>query len=220
MAEGTTTKQRRQPPTSGRDMSHGRDTSPKPYGVVAEFDNPDSLLSAAKSVHEAGYRDIDAYSPFPVHGLTDVIGFKDDKLGWVVFLHGVGGFLFGYFLEWWVSMGVQISSSALMHNGLLPYPHNVGGRPLFSLPSFFPPAYELTILFAAFGATFGMLAFNGLPKPHHPVMNAGSMARASSDRYVLCVEATDPRYNEDDVVKVMEGLKPISVERVMTSEGY
>lgn len=201
-------------------MSHGRDTSPKPYGVVAEFETPEQLLEAAKAARTAGYRDMDAYSPFPVHGLTDVMEFNDSKLGWVVFICGAIGLASGYALEWWTSMGVKVSNTALMHNGLLPYAHNVGGRPLFSLPSFFPPAYEMTILFAAFGATFGMLAMNGLPKPHHPVYNSAAMTRASSDRYVLCVEATDPTYDEDKVVKLFEGLKPLSVERVVTTEGW
>lgn len=201
-------------------MSHGRDTSPKPYGVVAEFDNPEALLDAAQKVRDAGYRDMDAYTPLPVHGLTDVMGWCDDKLGWVVFFHGVLGFGFGYLLQWWTSAGPNISSTALQVNGLLPYTMNVGGKPEFSIPAFFPPAYELTILLSAFGAVFGMLAFNGLPKPHHPVMNAASMARASSDRFVLCVEATDPRYDEDEVYDFMNGLNALSVERVMTTEGY
>jgi hypothetical protein len=201
-------------------MSHVRDTSPKPYGVVAEFDNSDALLEAAEKVKAAGYRDVDAYTPIPVHGLTDVLEWKDDKLGWVVFFHGIAGFAAGYFLQWWTSQGIPVSNTALQVNGLLPYPMNVGGKPEFSIPAFFPPAYELTILLAAFGAVFGMIAFNGLPKPHHPVFNAACMNRASSDRYVLCVEATDPRYDEDEIEELMNGLGSLSIERVMTSEGY
>lgn len=201
-------------------MSHGRDTSPKQYGVVAEFASGEALLSAAKFMRESGYRDMDAYSPIPVHGLTDVIDWKDDRLSWIVFGGGLTGFLAGYGLEWWTSNGINLSSTALQVNGLLPYAHNVGGRPLNSWPAFFPPAYELTILFAAFGATFGMIALNKLPKPHHPIFNAGSMKRASADRYILCIEATDPRYDEDKIASLLDETKPLSVERVMTSEGY
>lgn len=201
-------------------MSHGRDTSPKPYAVVAEFSDSDQLLEAARKTREAGYRDMDAYTPLPVHGLTDVMEWVDDRLGWVVFFGGIAGFIGGYLLQWWVSQGVPVSNTALQVNGLLPYPHNVGGKPLFSLPMFFPPAYELTILIASFGAVFGMLGLNGLPKPHHPISNAACMARASSDRYVLAVEATDPRYDEDELVRFMGTLNPLSVERVLTSEGY
>ncbi|MEZ5163522.1 MAG: DUF3341 domain-containing protein [Fimbriimonadaceae bacterium] len=201
-------------------MSHGRDTTPKPYAVVAEFDSPEALLEAAKTVRSNGYRDMDAYSPMPVHGLTDIIDFKDDKLGFVVFAHGVMGFLLGYGLQWWTSTGFNFGGTWFQNTGLNGYAHNVGGKPLFSYPAFFPPAYELTILLAAFGATFGMIAFNGLPKPHHPVMNAACMARASADRFVLAVEATDPRYDEDEVFELMNTLNPLSVERVWTEEGY
>lgn len=208
-------------------MSHGRDTSSKPYGVVCDFETPEELLEAAKAVREAGYRDVDAYSPLPVHGLTDVLEWKDDRLGWIVFLGGVKGFLVGYALQIWTGAGgfgtqqefMQIPSW-FQNTGLGPYAHNVGGKPLISTLAFFPPAYELTILFAAFGAVFGMLALNGLPKPHHPILNAECMGRASSDRFVLCVEATDPRYDEDTIETLMRGLNPVSVERVMTSEGY
>lgn len=208
-------------------MSHGRDTSPKPYGVVCEFETPEELLAAAKEIRNAGYRDVDAYSPFPVHGLTDVLEWKDDRLGFLVFGGGVSGFVAGYALEiWtnadplWQSDKPYAVSSWFQNTGLGGYAYNAGGKPLISELAFFPPAYELTILFAAFAAVFGMLALNGLPKPHHPVMNAESMQRASSDRFVLCVEATDPRYDEDAIVDLMRELNPLSVERVMTSEGY
>ncbi len=201
-------------------MSHGRDTSPKQYGVVAEFETAESLLEAAQKVKEAGYRDMDAYTPLPVHGLTDVMEWKDDKLGWIVFVMGITGFAAGYFIEWWSSAGPDISNTALQMNGLLPYVMNVGGKPHFSIPANFPPAYEITILLASFGAVFGMLGLNGLPKPHHPIANAAMMARASSDRYVLCVEASDPRYDEDEVFSFLSGLDALSVERIMTTEGY
>lgn len=187
-------------------MGHGRDLSPKPYGIVAEFGTAEELLAAAEAARNEGYKDLDAYSPIPVHGLTDVIKFKDDRLGWVVFGGGLTGFAVGYGLQYWVSV--------------IAYDHNVGGKPLFSIPAFFPPAYELTILFAAFGATFGMLALNKLPRPHQPIFNAASMSRASSDRFILCIEATDPRYSDQDTYAFAQSLKPISVERVMTSEGY
>jgi len=187
-------------------MGHGRDQSPKPYGVVAEFETPEELLKAAEACRNEGYRDLDAYSPIPVHGLTDIIDFKDDRLGWVVFMGGVSGFVGGYALEYWVSA--------------IAYPHNAGGKPLFSMPAFFPPAYEMTILFAAFGAVMGMLALNKLPRPHQPIFNAACMARASSDRFILCIEATDPRYDEDKTMRFMESLNALSVERIRTSEGY
>ena len=158
-------------------MSHGRDTSPKQYGVVCEFETPEELLTAAKAIREAGYRDMDAYSPMPVHGLTDVLEWKDDRLGWIVFLGGIKGFLLGYGLQIWTAAGgfgtqqeaIKVSSW-FQNTGLGSYAHNVGGKPLISTLAFFPPAYELTILFAAFGATFGMHCRFALPA--QPTVNS------------------------------------------------
>lgn len=208
-------------------MSHGRDTSPKPYGIVCAFETPEELLEAVKKVRSAGYRDVDAYSPFPVHGITEALEWKDDRLTFLAVGGGFTGMLSGYALQIWTGADPLWSadkpyavSSWFQNTGLGGYAHNVGGKPLISELAFFPPAYELTILLAAFGAAFGMLALNGLPKPHHPVLNAEAMQRATSDRFCLCVEATDPRYDADAIEELMNGLNPVSVERVMTSEGY
>jgi hypothetical protein len=187
-------------------MSHGRDTSPKAYGFVAAFETPEQLVAAAKKATAAGYRDMDAYSPIPVEGITEALEWKDDRLGWLVFFGGLSGIGAGLLLEWWTST--------------IAYPHNVGGKPLFSLPAFLPVFYECTILFAAFAATFGMLALNGLPKPHHPIFNSEAGQRASQDRFVLCIEATDPQFEREKVRAFMEGLGATSVEYVETSEGY
>ena len=187
-------------------MSHGRDTSPKPYGVVAEFANGEALLEAAKAAMAAGYRKMEGYSPLPVHGLTEVFEHKDGRLGWAVFGAGVVGACAGFGLEGWVSK--------------FEYAHNVGGKPLFSLPMFIPVAYECTILFAALTAAGAMLALNGLPKPHQPIFNAEAMVRASSDRYILCIESTDANYNPTEIHKFFEGTNALSVETIETSEGY
>lgn len=211
-------------------MSHGRDTSPKPYAVVAEFETPDQLLSAVERTKDAGYRDVEAYSPVPVHGLTDKMGFKDDRLWLICFIGGVTGACLGMALEWYTSAGILIPNSIRTPFGFsLPVPaptgvdgyaHNTGGKPLFSLPAFVPVAYELTILLSAFGATFGMLGLNGLPKPHNPIFNASAMRGASQNRYILSVEATDPNYNEVELSQFLNSLNPLSVEAIKTSEGY
>ncbi|MCW5940307.1 MAG: DUF3341 domain-containing protein [Fimbriimonadaceae bacterium] len=187
-------------------MSHGRDTAPKRYGVVASFRTPEELLAAANRTREAGYRKIDGFSPIPVEGLTDVLKFDESILGWITFGHGVLGACIGVGLQWWTSN--------------FAYSHNVGGKPLSSWPMFFPVTYECTILLAAFGATFGMIALNGLPKPHQPIFNAEAMVRASQDRFVLLVEASDPNFDETKVKAFMQTLDPESVEAVWTSEGY
>ncbi len=187
-------------------MSSGRDTSPKPFGVVASFANPELLLEATRRASEAGYRRMDAYTPIPVEGLTDYLKFKDSRLGWITFLGGITGGSIGLWLEWWTSTSA--------------YAHNSGGKPLMSWPMFFPVMYEATILFAAFGATFGMIALCGLPRPHQPVFNAEAMARASQDRFILCIEADDPNYDEKKISEFMKDLGAEEVESVMTTEGY
>ncbi|MBS1713130.1 MAG: DUF3341 domain-containing protein [Armatimonadetes bacterium] len=183
-----------------------RDTAPKHYGTVASFLTPEQLLAATQRAKDAGFRDVDTYSPIPVEGVCELLKFDETKLGWITFFGGLAGAATGLWLEWWTST--------------IAYAHNVGGKPLESWPMFFPVLYECTILFAAFGATFGMLGLCGLPKPHQPIFNAPLMERASQDRFVLCIEATDPNYDPKDVAEFMKTLNPEEVETVMTSEGY
>lgn len=187
-------------------MSHGRDTSPKPWGYIASFSTPERLLAAAKKANAAGYRELDAYTPIPVEGFVEAIEWDDTRLGWVVLGGGLTGIVGGLGLEWWAST--------------IAYAHNVGGKPLFSLPAFLPVFYECTILFAAFAATFGMLALNGLPKPHHPVFNSEAGVRASQDAFALCIEASDPQFDKDKTKAFMDSLGADSVEYIETSEGY
>ena len=216
-------------------MSHGRDSSPKPFAVVAEFGNPDALLNAVEKLNAEGYGSVEAYSPVPVHGLVDRMEFKDNRLWYITFIGGCTGMMLGLFLEWYTSTGVIWPWFVPGPTGFHGYAHQVGGKPLVSTPAFVPVGYELTILLSAFGATFGMLGMNGLPKPHQPIMNAAAMKRATQDRYVAAVLTTDPRlkplvddhghqsWDEDRASALenfMHGLSPISVERVMTTEGY
>lgn len=178
----------------------------RPYGVVGSFLTPEDLLRATQRASDAGYRKMEAYSPIPVEGITQAMKWDDNLLGWITFFGGLAGACTGVLLEVWTSTQA--------------YAHNVGGKPLISWPMFFPVLYECTILFAAFGATFGMFALNGLPKPHQPIFNAASFARASQDRFILCIEAEDPNYDEKAVVQFLEGLGAQDIESVMTTEGY
>jgi len=151
------------------------------YGLMAEFDSPQALLEAARRAYAAGFRRMDAYSPFPVEGLAEAIGFHGSRVPLLVLIGGIVGCLGGFYLQYWVSV--------------IHYPVNVGGRPLNSWPAFIPVTFELTILFAALSAFFGVLWLNGLPMPYHPVFNVERFELASRNRFFLCIEATDPQFD-------------------------
>ena len=170
------------------------------YGLMAEFDDPEVVLDAANKAREAGYKRMEAYTPFPVHGLHEAVGFRDNRVPWVIFFSGLAGAAAGYGLQYFVSV--------------IDYPMNVGGRPLHSWPAFIPVTFETTVLFAAFGAVLGMLALNGLPQPYHPVFNAPDFDRASQDRFFLCIEATDPKFDARETEKFLDTLNPIRVSAV------
>ena len=173
---------------------------PTLYGIIAEFDDPDDLIAAAGRAHADGYRNMDAYTPFPVHGLAEAIDFKDDRLPWMIFLAGVAGAFGGYLLQYFVSV--------------VDYPLNVGGRPLNSWPLFIPVTFECTILLAATTGVFGMLFLNGFPRPHHPIFNAQNFERASQDGFFLCIEADDPQFDLRRTRQFLERLGARSVSEV------
>ena len=170
------------------------------YGLMAEFEDSDSLLEAAKGAYAAGYRKIDAYSPMPIHGLAEALGFSRPLLPLLVLIGGIFGACAGYGLQYYTSV--------------IDYPINVGGRPLHSWPAFIPVTFEMTILFAGFAAVFGMLALNGLPMPYHPVFNVESFKRATRDRFFLCIEATDEQFDLDQTRVFLEEQKPFEVSEV------
>ena len=162
------------------------------YGLMAEFDDPTSVLSAARKAYAEGYRSMDAYSPYPVHGLSEAIGFTRNQVPLLAFVGGVVGGLGGFFLQYWISV--------------IDYPLNVGGRPFNSWPMFIPVTFECTILVAAFSAVLGMLALNGLPRPHHPVFNVDAFKMASQSRFFLCIESKDPQFDRSRTQRFLEGL--------------
>ena len=170
------------------------------YGLIAEFDSSSSIVAAARHTYEAGYRRINAYSPFPIEELSEAIGFHRDYVALCTLICGILGALGGFTLQYWTSA--------------FAYPINVGGRPLLSLPSFIPITFECTVLLAAFGAFVGNLLMNRLPQPYHPVFNVPNFARASQDRFFLCVKSDDPRYKEAETRAFLEGLGAKEVSNV------
>lgn len=170
------------------------------YGMMAEFDSAQHLVDAAKRTHEAGYNKIDAYSPFPIEGLAEEIGFNHDEVPLVVLIGGIIGGLTGYLMQYWMSV--------------VDYPLNIGGKPAHSWPSFIVITFEMTILFAGISAVFGMLALNGLPMPYHPVFNVPRFALASKDRFFLIVFSSDKKYESAATRAFLEGLEPRSISEV------
>lgn len=185
-------------------MSHGGMKRNQPYGVVVEFDDPDKLIQAANRALDAGYSKMDAFTPFPVHGLPEAIGFKEAKVPWIVFWSGVMGAVGGLALQIWVSKYA--------------YPHNIGGRPLDSWPNFVPPMFETTVLFAALSAVFSMILLNKLPQPHHPIFDAPNFARASQDRFFLLVEVADPNFNIEETPKFLKTDDALNVSMINAEE--
>ncbi len=181
---------------------HGHDDlgAPKVYAMAAEFNTAEDLLAATEATRLAGYRKIETFSPFPIHGMSEAAGFHDPRVPWIIMMGGLLGGTTGYTLQWYTSV--------------VDYTHSVGGKPLNSLPSFFPVTFECTILFSAFTALFAMLFLNGLPKPYHSVFNTPGFERASQDRFFLIIEADDPNYASDSARAFLRTLSPISVNEV------
>src|SRR5262249_1272846 len=158
-------------------------TQRKIYGLLAEFTGHEPLLVATRHAHEQGYRHMDAYTPFPVDGLCEALGCRPTPVPRIVLAGGIVGAVGGYFMEWY-SMAVD-------------YPMNVGGRPWNSWPAYIPITFELLVLCASLAAIIGMLALNRLPQPYHSIFNAAGFRRASTDRFFLCIEASDPKFNPE-----------------------
>ena len=185
--------------TASSTHGHRRGT-PALYGIMAEFDNPSELVAAARRTHEAGYRRINGYSPYPIEELTEAIGFTRTTLPLIVLIGGILGGLGGFFMQYWMEV--------------VDYPLNVGGKPFNSWPAFIPITFECTVLVAAFAAVLGMLVLNKLPQPYHPVFNAPNFALATRDKFFLVIEANDPKFTHDETSQFMNTLGAMGVSDV------
>jgi hypothetical protein len=175
-------------------------SQPEIYGVMAEFDNPTALVSAARAARDKGFRKLDAYTPFPIEELTEALHLHHNKLPFIVLLGGLTGGALGYLLQYYVTV--------------INFPINVAGRPLHSWPSYIVITFEMTILLASLSAVLGLLALCGLPMPYHPTFNVPRFALASRNRFFLCIEATDPLFDRKKTSEFLETLEPREVSEV------
>ncbi|SRR5579875_73873 len=167
---------------------------------MAEFDDPTSLVMAAKAAYQQGFRKLDAYTPFPIEELHEVLHLHKNKLPLIVLLGGICGGLTGYLLQYFVTV--------------IYFPINIAGRPLHSWPSYIIITFELTILFGALAAVLGLLGLCGLPMPYHPTFNVPRFSAATQDRFFLCIEANDPLFDLQNTTRFLESMEPKEVSQV------
>jgi hypothetical protein len=174
--------------------------TPAVYGLLAEFESPHALVHAAHCAYQEGYRRLDAYSPFPVEELSEALNFRRTRMPLVMFIGGLLGCAGGFLMQYYCAA--------------ISYPVNIGGRPLNSWPAFVPVMFELTVLVSALSGVFGLLGLCGLPRPHHPLFAVPGFARATRDRFFLCLEATDPKFDPQRTRQFLEGLHAREVVEV------
>jgi hypothetical protein len=170
------------------------------YGLMAEFAGEKEILAAARAAHAGGYRRMDAFTPFPIDGLAENLGRKKSRVPLIVLIGGICGGIGGYFMEWYANV--------------ISYPLNIAGRPYNSWPAFVPITFELTILCAALAGFIGMFMLNHLPEPYHPVFNVPEFSRASTDKFFLCIESSDPQFDLATTQKFLESLNPSLISEV------
>jgi hypothetical protein len=175
-------------------------TAARPYALLAEFDNPASVMHAAEKIRDAGYQRWDVHTPFPIHGLDGAMGLRNSKVGWFTFIGGASGFTLGMLMIWWM--------------GKVDYAIPVGGKPLFSPIFAVPVAYELTILLGAFGTLFGMFFLNRLPKHYHPVLKHPRFRNVTHDKIYVVIENADPKFSETETRKLLEHVGGQHIEVV------
>jgi hypothetical protein len=170
------------------------------YAIMAEFETPAATLNAAQKVHDAGFRNWDVFTPFPIHGMDRAMGIKNSKVGWFSFIGGCTGYTTGMLMIWYMNA--------------VNYRIAIGGKPMFSPFSAFPPSYELTILFGSFGALLGMLFLNRLPRLHHPLLKNRRFALATHDRFFVVIETSDAKFSDHETRQLLESLGSRHIEWV------
>ena len=170
------------------------------FGLLAEYKDPAALIHAAEKLRDAGYKQFETYSPFPIHGMDPAMGIKDSILGWIVVTCGATGLATALALQTWVSTSA--------------YRVVTSGKLLFSFQAFVPVCFELMVLFSGFGAVFGMFALNGLPKLYHPLFKSARFRTATSHGFFVTVEANDPRFSLEGTARFLQEIGGLAVEVV------
>lgn len=170
------------------------------FGILAQYEHPGALISAAEKVRDAGYTKFDSYSPFPIHGMDEAMGLRPSKLGWIVLIHGMIGF--------------SIALVMITFMAYFDYPLNISGKPFLNWPAFVPVTFELTILLSAFGAVFGMFFLNGLPLLHHPLFNSQKFEKVTDDGFFICIESDDSLFTEKRAIDLLKQAGAIHIEKV------
>lgn len=170
------------------------------YGLLAEYSNPATLMHAAEATHKAGYKHFDAHSPFPIHGMDKAMGLGNSRVGYICLLGGIAGLSLATWLQWWT--------------GSVDYPLNISGKPFFAVEPSIPVMFELTVLFSAYAAVIGMLAFNGLPRPYNPLFYSKNFARATDDAFFLFIATSDDNYDKDKTTAMMKELGALRIEMI------
>lgn len=169
-------------------------------GLLAEFEDVDSVLAAAVQVRDAGFHRWDVHTPFPVHGMDQAMGIRPTILPWMVFIAGLTGMSLGYWLQWYTNAW--------------DYPYFISGKPLKSVPAWIPVMFELTILFSALTAVFGMLGLNRLPRHYNPLFKSRRFRRVTSDRFFVVIDAADPKFDREGTEQMLLELGATAVEWV------
>lgn len=173
------------------------------FGLLAEFDRPERLVEGVRHVREAGFRQVDAYSPFPIEGLAEELGFRDGRVPWLTLLGGLFGAALGYGVQVYTNESFQI---------------DIGGRPLIAVPAFMLITFELMVLFAVLFSIGGMLALNGLPRLNHPLFGVEAFHLASKDKFFLVILSNDRNFDRERTRNFLEGLEPVRVDAVVYTE--
>ncbi len=198
------------------------DDAARLFGAIGEYDNVTDVVHAAQAAYDAGYRKIDVHSPFPIHGIDDIIHIPKTILPWLVLGMGLLGTTTGFFLTMYTMSGFTDAADtdfwSFLWVNLQPYQYLISGKPFMGLPAYIPVLFELTIMFAAYTAVFAMFLLNRLPQHHHPLFKSERFRRATQDRFFLAVQADDREFDTTRTPALMKEHHAVSVELIRDSD--